>query len=155
MRATAMRGVSRFRCAGWDRRCTPAGQKILEQFGTSAVLKLDRYIDFDIDYGFAGATEEKRRDPLNTSELDLASFATLFTYVPPVSWQTNTKPMIFTVGENDPLAPPSMVRLVAGVVPRPVEVYEHPDGVHQLMMFHTEEYCAVVRDFVDRSVAVS
>jgi hypothetical protein len=29
----------------------------------------------------------------------------------------------------------------------PVKVYVHPQGVHQLMLFHTAEYCAVVHDF--------
>ncbi|MEZ5166720.1 MAG: hypothetical protein R2695_09580 [Acidimicrobiales bacterium] len=59
----------------------------------------------------------------------------------------NTAPILFTVGEHDPIATPATVRLVAGMVGGPVEVYEHPGGVHQLMMFHTKEYSPVVADW--------
>ncbi|HET6953492.1 MAG TPA: alpha/beta hydrolase [Acidimicrobiales bacterium] len=131
---------------------TDAGQEILRQWGTSCVLKLDRFIDFDADYGFAGAAAEKRRDPLNTWELDLASLASLYTYEPPVPIAGNDKPILFTVGENDTLAPPALVRAVAERIPGPVECYELPGGVHQLMLFHTAAYSAVVRDFVERTV---
>jgi pimeloyl-ACP methyl ester carboxylesterase len=131
---------------------TEAGQQILREYGRTAVVKIDRLVDFDIDYGFAGAADEKRRDPLNTWEIDLASFASIFTYTTSAPWIDNRKPLLFTVGEDDPLSPPDRVRLVADHLPCPSEVYVHPRGVHQLMLFHTVEYCAVVRDFVDRSV---
>jgi pimeloyl-ACP methyl ester carboxylesterase len=131
---------------------TEAGQQILREYGRTAVVKIDRLVDFDIDYGFAGAAEEKRRDPLNTWEMDLASFASIFTYAPASRWSDNIKPILFTVGELDPLSPPDRVRFVADHLPCPNEVYVHPQGVHQLMLFHTIEYCAVVRDFVERSL---
>lgn len=131
---------------------TEAGQQILHEFGRTAVVKIDRLVDFDIDYGFTGAAEEKRRDPLNTWEMDLASFASIFTYTPVARWSDNTKPLLFTVGELDPLSPPDRVRFVAELLPCFNEVHVHPQGVHQLMLFHTVEYCAVVRDFVERSV---
>jgi pimeloyl-ACP methyl ester carboxylesterase len=40
-----------------------------------------------------------------------------------------TSPILFTVGENDPIAAPAVVRAVAALVGGPVEVYEHPGGV--------------------------
>ncbi|MEY4175940.1 MAG: hypothetical protein RI900_3105 [Actinomycetota bacterium] len=131
---------------------TEAGQQILAEYGSNAVVKIDRMVDFDVDYGYAGAAEEKRRDPLNTWEIDLGSFATIFTYAPATAWADNSKPILFTVGENDPLSPPERVRFVAQLLPCATEVYVHPEGVHQLMLFHTADYCAVVRDFVDRAV---
>ena len=129
-----------------------AGQQIIREYGSTAVVKIDRLVDFDIDYGFAGAAKEKQRDPLNTWEIDLGSFASIFTYTPTAEWSSNTKPLLFTVGENDPLSPPDRIRFVAQHLPCPNEVYVHPQGVHQLMLFHTAEYCAVVREFVERAV---
>ena len=69
--------------------------------------------------------------------------------VPPAD---NTSPILFTVGEHDPIASPKTVRLVAGMVGGPVEVHEHPGGVHQLMMFHTHEYSPVVADWCRRQL---
>lgn len=131
---------------------TEAGRQIIAEYGTTAVLKIDRLVDFDIDYGFVGAAREKHLDPLNTWEIDLASFASIFTYQPAKDWTANTKPIMFTVGENDPLSPPERIQMVAQFLPCPTEVYVHPQGVHQLMLFHTDDYCAVVRAFVDRAV---
>lgn len=131
---------------------TEAGRQIVHEYGTTAVLKIDRLVDFDIDYGFAGAAREKHLDPLNTWEMDLGSFASIFTYQPVADWRTNTKPILFAVGENDPLSPPERIQFVAQHLPCPTEVYVHQQGVHQLMLFHTADYCAVIRDFVDRSV---
>lgn len=134
---------------------TEAGQQIVREYGTTVVLKIDRLVDFDIDYGFVGAAREKHLDPLNTWEMDLGSFASIFTYRVAKDWSANTKPILFTVGENDPLSPPERIQLVAQFLPCPTEVYVHPEGVHQLMLFHTADYCAVIRDFVDRAVLAS
>jgi pimeloyl-ACP methyl ester carboxylesterase len=129
-----------------------AGQAILAQVGTTAAVKIDRLVDFDADYGYPGAGEAKRRDPLNTWEFDLASYASLYTYDPVTPPADNTKPVLFAVGENDPLSPPALVRSVADLFGGPVEVFEQPKGVHQLMLFHTADFCAAIREFVARAV---
>lgn len=134
---------------------SPDGQAILALVGEKATVHIDRLIDFDVDYGYVGAAAEKRRDPWNTWEFDLSSYASLFTYQPPVSPADNTKPIMFAVGENDPLAPPAMVRSVAERVGGPVEMFVLPDGVHQLMLFHTAEFVSAIREFVARTVTPS
>jgi alpha-beta hydrolase superfamily lysophospholipase len=131
---------------------SPDGQAILAELGTTATFRIDRFINFDEDYGHSRATEEKRRDPLNTWEFDLASWASLLTYVPVVPPAKNTKPVMFAVGEHDPLMPPSVVRSVAEQFGGPVEIFELPGGVHQLMLFHTAEFTNAVLSFVARTV---
>jgi pimeloyl-ACP methyl ester carboxylesterase len=137
---------------GGDPFRSPAGQEILARIGETAVLRIDRLVDFDVDYGYAGAATEKKRDNLNTWEFDLASWASVLTYEPPVAAADNVKPVMFAVGELDPLAPPSGVKAVAERVGGPVEVFVLPQGVHQLMLFHTEDFIEKIRDFVARTV---
>jgi alpha-beta hydrolase superfamily lysophospholipase len=128
------------------------GQAILDLIGEKATVKIDRLVNFDVDYGYPGAEEEKRRDPLNTWEFDLASWASIQTYEPEVPAAKNTKPVMFAVGENDPLSPPERVRSAAEQVGGPVEVFVQPNGVHQLMLFHTADFVAAIREFVARTV---
>ena len=128
----AFAGVGRLMDGGASPWATDAGRAILRQLGRNAVLKLDRFIDFDVDYGYSGATAEKRLDPLNTWEIDLASWASIYTYEAPAALETNTKPVLFAVGEHDPLAPPSTVKAIADLIPGPVEFHVHPGGSHQL-----------------------
>lgn len=134
---------------------TPDGQRILAEVGEIARFDIRRFIDLDEDYGYKGALEQKETDPLNSWFFDLASYASLYTFDPVVSPADNTAPILFTVGEHDPIAPPAVVRLVAGMLGGPVEVYEHPGGVHQLMMFHTREYSPVVADWCRAQIAES
>lgn len=128
------------------------GQAILAMLGETATVQIDRLVNFDIDYGYAGAGAEKKRDPLNTWEFDLASWASLDLYDPPIGPEQNTKPVMFAVGENDPLSPPSRVQETADQVGGPVEVFIQPQGVHQLMLFHTADFVSAIRDFVGRTV---
>ncbi len=134
---------------------SPDGQRILAEVGEVARFDIRRFIDLDQDYGYKGALEQKETDPLNSWYFDLASYASLYTFDPAVSPADNTSPILFTVGENDPIATPDVVRLVAGMVGGPVEVYEHPGGVHQLMMFHTKEYSPVVANWCRAQIGVS
>lgn len=131
---------------------TPAGKAIVSLIGDYATLRIDRLVNFDVDYGYPGAAAEKHRDPLNTWEFDLSSWASLQTYQPERPLSENTKPVMFAVGENDPLSPPFKVRAAAEHVGGPVEVFMQPNGVHQLMLFHTEDFVAGIRDFVGRTV---
>lgn len=133
---------------------SPDGQAILAQVGETATLRVDRLVDFDVDYGYTGAGEEKRRDQWNTWEFDLASYASILTYRPPVSPAANTKPILFAGGENDPLSPVDRMRAVAGSVGGPVEVFVLPGGVHQLMLFHTASFVNAITEFVRRTVIV-
>lgn len=129
-----------------------AVQQLLAIFGRTLRLDINLLIDFDEDYGFRGAGDEKKRDPHNTWSYDLAAWLSIMTYEPEVALSDNTKPILFTVGENDPLAPPAQVTAVEEATSGPTELYIHPDGVHQLMLYSTVEYSEVIRNWIDRTL---
>ncbi len=129
-----------------------AVQQLVGIFGRSLRLDINLMIDFDEDYGFRGAGDEKKRDPHNTWSYDLAAWLSILTYTPEVAPGDNTKPILFTVGENDPLAPPAQVMALEEATSGPTELYVHPDGVHQLMLYSTVEYSEVIRNWVARTL---
>ena len=120
---------------------------VLNQVGRGARLDIGTIFNFDIDYGYQGAAEQKRLDPYNTWSYDLASWASFFQYTPPQPLADNTKPVLYALGENDPNATPEVIRAVADGIGGPVTVEIFPDGVHQLMLFETEAFSTVVHDF--------
>jgi alpha-beta hydrolase superfamily lysophospholipase len=79
---------------------TTAWEQMSAMFGRALEFNIGRYIDFDVDYGFDGAAEQKRRDPLNTSTYDLAAIASILRYDPAVALADNTKPILFAVGRT-------------------------------------------------------
>jgi pimeloyl-ACP methyl ester carboxylesterase len=121
-----------------------AFDQINQLYGDKLLLSLDRFINFDEDYGYKGAVEQKKADPLNTWFYELRAFASFFQYDPVVPLAENTKPILYTVGERDTTFGPELARTVADATAGPVELYVHPDGMHQLMLSHTEEYSEVV-----------
>jgi len=120
---------------------------VLAQVGRGARLDIPTFFDFDVDYGFQGATEQKKLDPYNTWSYDLASWASFFQYVPPQPLAENTKPVLYAAGEKDPNIKPEVLQMVAATIGGPVQVEVFPDGVHQLMLFETEAFSTVVHDF--------
>ncbi len=127
-------------------------QKMLSINGRALRLDVNLMINFDTDYGYSGAGEQKRLDPWNTWSYDLASWATLFTFDPKVSASGNTKPILVSCGEKDPIHPKEVMRALADGIAGPVEFYCLEGGSHQLMLFHTEEYSRVVHDWVLRQL---
>ncbi len=113
-------------------------QAMLQSLGRAARLDCGILFNFDEDYGYAGAGEQKRLDPWNTWSYDLASWATLFTYQPKITVADNRKPVLVACGEKDPSFPPALMRSVADAIAGPVEFYCLDEGKHQLMLFHTE-----------------
>ncbi|WP_411126306.1 alpha/beta hydrolase [Streptomyces sp. x-19] len=123
---------------------TLAFERMIETFGDALQFDIGRSYDFDTDYGYTGADRQKRQDPLNTWSYDLASVGSLMRYDPAVPLAANTKPILFTVGEKDPVFTPEIARVVVAATAGPVELHVHPEGVHQLMLFHTADYARVV-----------
>lgn len=127
-------------------------RQVLKMTGRAARLDVGLLFNFDEDYGYAGAGEQKRLDPWNTWSYDLASWATLFTYDPPVPAAANRKPVLVSCGAKDPSFPPSVMKAVADAIAGPVEFYCLEDGSHQLMLFHTEIYSRTVHDWALRQI---
>ncbi|MCY3863509.1 MAG: alpha/beta hydrolase [bacterium] len=124
-----------------------AYEELEARFGDKLRLDIERFFDFDEDYGYSGAAEQKRADPYNTWHYDMASWASFLRYDPAIPIGENTKPILYAVGENDPTFPVDFARLVVDATSGPVEFYIHPEGTHQLMLFHTVEYSDVVLEW--------
>lgn len=131
-----------------------AFDQMLASFGSSLRFDIDRFINFDEDYGFSGAGRQKRADPLNTWSYDLASWGSLMRYNPVVPLSENTKPILFAVGDKDPIFTPEVAKMVAAATSGPVDLHIHPDGMHQLMLFHTRDYAQVVRTWCHNHLAL-
>ncbi len=127
-------------------------QQMLKMTGRASRLQVDLLFNFDEDYGYAGAGEQKRMDPWNTWSYDLASWATLFTFDPKVPVSENTKPVLVSCGGKDATFPRDMMKSVADAIAGPVEFYCLDEGSHQLMLFHTDVYSEVVHDWVLRQL---
>lgn len=134
---------------------TPAFEQMTGFFGPALRFDIEQYIDFDEDYGFRGAGRQKHADPLNTWSYDLAAWGSILRYDPAVPLADNTKPILFAVGEKDPIFTPDMARAVAGATGGPVDLHIHPDAVHQLMLFHTSDYSQVVHEWCHRQLKIS
>jgi len=124
-----------------------AYEKIEKIWGSRFRLDIDLYFDFDADYGYVGAKEQKKADPYSTWMYDMSSWASIMRYDPAVPIQKNTKPILYAVGENDPTFPLPVAQRVVDATTGPVDFYVLPDGKHQLMLFHTEQYSAKMLDW--------
>lgn len=127
-------------------------QAVLKQLGRAARLDINLLFNFDEDYGYAGASEQKHMDPWNTWTYDLASWASLFQYDPPRPLSENTKPVLYTAGEKDPSFPPDVIRLAASAIGGPVTINIFEGASHQLMLFHTVDFSNAVHAFCTANI---
>ncbi len=132
------------RAAPWR---SPDVAQVLEQVGRGARLDIATFFNFDVDYGYAGAAEQKKLDPYNTWSYDLASWASFFQYDPPQPLADNQKPILYAAGEHDALAPRAAVERMVADIGGPVEIEIVADAPHQLMLFATETFSDLVHNF--------
>jgi alpha-beta hydrolase superfamily lysophospholipase len=130
--------------AHWN---TEPVQQVLSSLGRAARLDVALYFDFDKDYGFLGAQEAKKQDPLNTWSYDLASWASFLNYVPPQLLSENVKPIFYTAGTEDPNIPEGFIEIIVSEIGGPVTLKKFEGAGHQLMLFNTEEYSSAVHEF--------
>jgi len=130
-------------------------ERIEKVWGSRFRLDIDRYFDFDADYGYVGAKEQKKADPYNTWMYDMSSWASIMRYDPAIPLGENTQPILYAVGENDPTFPVKIAQRVVDATSGPVEFFILPDGRHQLMLFHTEQYSQVVLDWCHKIMGSS
>lgn len=121
--------------------------KVLATVGRAARLDINLFFNFDIDYGFTGAGEAKKLDPYNTWSYDLESWASLFQYQPPINPADNTKPVLYTAGDQDPNFPPAAFEAITASIGGPVTKKLFKDAGHQLMLFKTAEFSDAVHEF--------
>lgn len=121
--------------------------QLIEQVGRGAQFHIPTFFNFDEDYGYAGAQKQKELDPYNTWSYDLESWASMFQYTPPVLPADNTKPVLYTGGENDPHFSPEQLAFMASCIGGPVKKMLFKDGPHQLMLFSTAAFSEAVHEF--------
>lgn len=126
---------------------SPEVKAIISQLGRGATLDIPSFFDFDKDYGYVGAADQKKLDPYNTWSYDLASWASLHQYDQPEPLEENTKPVLFAVGEKEPNFPPEAVHAIAAGIGGAVRVEIFEGAPHQLMLFETEKFASLVHDF--------
>lgn len=127
-------------------------KELLSTLGRAAKLDIQTFFNFDEDYGYAGALDQKKLDPNNSWSYDLESWASLFQYDPPIAPADNTKPVFYTAGEKDPSFPPEIIQMAADTIGGPVEVKIFDDASHQLMLFHTADYSSAVDGFCRKHI---
>jgi pimeloyl-ACP methyl ester carboxylesterase len=125
-----------------------AVQQAVATTGRAARLDVGILFNFDDDYGYQGAGEQKRLDPWNTWSYDLASWASLFTYDPKIPVGENRKPVFVASGEKDPSFPPAVMKMAAESIAGPVKLRIFEGASHQLMLFHTADFSNAVHEFV-------
>ncbi|MEZ5998718.1 MAG: alpha/beta hydrolase [Hyphomonas sp.] len=116
-------------------------------FGRAVRFDIMKAIDFEKDYGFKGALDQRMFDSLNLDSYDFASLISMFTYDPVVPPEKNTKPILYTYGADDGMTPVEAVKKVAGAIAGPVRFELIPNGKHQLMLFNTEVFADLVEDW--------
>ena len=121
--------------------------QVIGELGRAVRLDLALFFDFDKDYGFLGAAEAKKQDPLNTWSYDLASWASFLNYVPPEPLSENVKPIFYTAGTEDPNIPDGALDMIVAEIGGPVTLKMFEGAAHQLMLFNTQEYSAAVHGF--------
>lgn len=154
MGSGAVPGSSLVRMGGEPYR-SEAFDGLVAQLGRGARLDIPSFFNFDEDYGYLGAQEQKKLDPYNTWSYDLASWASLFRYEPPQPLADNTKPVLYTMGENDKLISKDVAEMIAADIGGEVTIEVLPDTGHQLMLFETEKFSARVHQFCADTLAGS
>lgn len=130
----------------------PALDALMPRFGRVLRLDVGRLVNFDEDYGYSGAAEQKRLDPYNTWMYDFESWRSIFCFDPKISPENNKKPIMFAVGDGDALASVKAIRACAELIGGPVEVEVLKDAPHQLMLFDTERFSALVDNWSRKTI---
>jgi len=126
----------------------PEVVKVAKMLGRSLRFDIMKAIDFEKDYGFAGAADQRRFDNLNLDSYDFASLVSMFAYDPVVPPERNTKPILYAYGQDDGMTPVEAVERCAKGIAGPVRFELIPGGKHQLMLFNTEVFSDLVEDWV-------
>jgi alpha-beta hydrolase superfamily lysophospholipase len=117
-------------------------------FGRTLRLDIRRLINFDIDYGYSGAAEQKLLDPFNTWHYDMSAWRSFFTYDPEIPASRNEKPILYAAGDKDALVTPETIRKCAASISGPVTVEILTDAKHQLMLFETKRFSELIERWI-------
>lgn len=95
---------------------------------------------------------KKMADPMRAWSYGFASMASYYNYAPPMPASGNVKPILVTVGAHDPLVSTDYVKRCFAVIGGPKTLAIVPDGTHQLMLYHTEQYVPLVDNWIRETI---
>lgn len=90
--------------------------------------------------------------PLHTDRVRLASMASLYSWEAPHPLSKNNKPFLQMYAERDPIFPPGACQALYESVGGPKEQVVFDSNHHQLMLFHTEEFCDKLASWCSRNL---
>jgi len=128
--------------------CSEDFKKGMEFFRGSLQVDLKKLLRLEETYGSIEVTARLINDPDMTWFYDLISYHEYLTWQPDVPDAENTKPMLVTIGENDPFMPPALIKTLAKQIAGPITFKEFNDAPHQLMLERTEDFMATVDGWV-------
>lgn len=133
------------------------GRRRAAGVGDDERIDLAATIDWNKNYSAndSNVLAKKQQDPLRAWSYGFASLASYYTYEPPVPASANQKPVLVTVGENDPMVPVDYVRRCYDTIGGPKQLAVIPGGSHQLMLYHTETYLNLVDGWIREQVAAT
>lgn len=132
----------------------PAADEVAHSEGDGRQIDLRSAIDWNRDYAREDGRvlERNLADPLRTWSYGFASLHSYWNYHPPVDPRRNRKPILVTVGGEDPLVPPQYVEACFARIGGPKAFYVMPGAGHQLMKYYTDQYIEVVDEWISRQV---
>lgn len=121
-------------------------------FGKSATISFDEIVDWENNYGDAKTGREVMAHPLHTDRVRLASMASLYSWEAPHPLSENNKPFLQMYAGRDPIFPPGACQALYENVGGPKEQVVFDSNHHQLMLFHTEEFCDKLASWCSRNL---
>ncbi len=130
----------------------PEAAATAARVGDTQRFDLTKVLDWNTSYAKddPDILAKKRLDPLRAWSYGYASLHSMYAYRPPTSPSENTKPLLVTVGEDDPICPTPYVVRSFEKIGGPKELAIVEKGTHQLMLYHTDVYVPLVDDWVRR-----
>lgn len=131
------------------------GRRKAEEVGDSERIDLTAALDWNKNYAAneENVLEKKQQDPLRAWSYGFASLASYYTYEPTIPASENTKPVLVSVGENDPIVSPEYVKQCFEAIGGPKELEIVRGGSHQLMLYHTDEFIPLVDGWIRKQIA--
>lgn len=136
---------------------SPEARAIAEREGDARRIDLTTTLDWNKNYAAneANILQKKQQDPLRAWSYGYPALVSYYNYSPPIPAAENKKPVLITVGENDPLVSTDYVRKCFDAIGGPKALAIVPDGTHQLMLYHTDIYVPLVDDWVRSTIALA
>jgi pimeloyl-ACP methyl ester carboxylesterase len=133
---------------------TDEAAQIAHDEGDERRLDLQTLIDWDQDYAKddTDVLAKKLTDPLRAWSYGWASLHSYWNYEPPVPPSENRKPVLVTVGGDDPMLPGEYVDACFERIGGPKEKFVMDGAGHQLMLYCTEQYVDVVDSWISRTI---